>query len=82
MPPHRERPAPDGTPRLCYRLAMKKRAPFYPCLGYCIIDASGTCVACGRPPNLGAPKGSALAAPADTPADTAKSEPLPPKTPG
>lgn len=50
---------------------MKKRAPFYPCLGYCIIDANGTCVACGRPPDLGAPKGSALAKAApsgDTPA--------------
>ena len=45
MPLHIERPAPDGTTRLCYRLAMKKRAPFYPCLGYCIIDATGTCVA-------------------------------------
>jgi hypothetical protein len=82
MPPHRERPAPDGTPRLCYRLAMKKRAPFYPCLGYCIIDATGTCVACGRPPDLGAPKGSALAAPAEPLPATAPPEPRSPKKPG
>jgi hypothetical protein len=28
----------------------------YPCAGYCIIDARGYCVACGRPPTLGAPE--------------------------
>ena len=61
---------------------MKKRAPFYPCLGYCIIDASGTCVACGRPPNLGAPKSSALAAPTDAAQPGAQAEPAQPeKTP-
>ena len=57
---------------------MKKRAPFYPCLGYCIIDANGTCVACGRPPDLGAPKGSALAKAApsgDTPAKKSHQDP-------
>lgn len=45
---------------MCYRHSMKKRTPFYPCLGYCIIDARGYCVACGRPPTLGAPENSAL----------------------
>ncbi len=28
----------------------------YPCAGYCMIDARGYCVACGRPPTLGAPE--------------------------
>ena len=26
----------------------------YRCVGYCIIDSRGHCVACGRPPDLGA----------------------------
>ena len=45
---------------------MKKRAVFYPCLGYCIIDTKGYCVACGRPPTLGAPENSALSKTGDT----------------
>lgn len=36
---------------------MKLRPIPYPCIGYCVIDARGYCVACGRPPNLGMPDG-------------------------
>lgn len=35
---------------------MAQRTIPYPCVGYCIIDARGYCVACGRPPNLGLPE--------------------------
>lgn len=34
---------------------MKLPSMPYPCIGYCIIDKRGYCVACGRPPNLGMP---------------------------
>ena len=38
---------------------MTRRTIPYPCVGYCIIDARGYCVACGRPPNLGLPESCA-----------------------
>lgn len=42
----------------------------YPCVGYCIIDKRGYCVACGRPPTLGAPENCAVG-----PADKAREDP-------
>ena len=35
---------------------MTRRAIPYPCIGYCMIDSRGYCVACGRPPTLGMPE--------------------------
>ena len=32
------------------------RPAYYPCIGYCMIDTRGYCVACGRPPSLGLPE--------------------------
>ena len=39
----------------------KRQSTYYPCLGYCMVDARGVCVACGRPPSLGLPEVCATA---------------------
>jgi len=48
----------------------------YPCIGYCLIDKRGYCVACGRPPTLGMPESCASGPSSEkTPPTSEKEEP-------